>query len=147
MEIQGQTFEERHQWLKEILSTGSYTVTFNKVDGSSRAMPCTLQSQYIVGSGSSENKRTKSHETISVWALDVNAWRSFKVMNILSIEPYQQTTWVVSLEEDPETGDLVMPLPPELLKSQGWDIGDTLVWDFDEKSGTATLSKERAQIV
>lgn len=143
MEIKGQTKEERHAWLKEILNTGSYTVTFTKVDGTSRSMPCTLQSKYISDTSAGGNPRKRSEDTISVWALDVNAWRSFKVMNMVSIEPYQQTTWVVALEEDPETGDLIMPLPPELLKSQGWEIGDTLVWDFDEVSGTAVLAKER----
>jgi hypothetical protein len=146
MEIQGQTVDERFNWLKNILSSGSYTVTFTKVDGSMRSMPCTLQSQYIEGSRSGENKRSRSLDTISVWALDVNAWRSFKVMNIANIEPYQPTTWIVSLEEDPETGDLIMPLPEELLKSQGWNIGDTLVWDLDESSGTATLTKDHKQI-
>jgi len=57
-------------------------------------------------------------------------------------ERKSETTWIISLEEDPETGDLVMPLPEELLNSQGWKIGDTLVWDVDEKTQTATLTKK-----
>jgi hypothetical protein len=36
--------------------------------------------------------------------------------------------WTVTVEEDPETGDLILPLPPELLKQQGWVEGDTLEW-------------------
>ena len=59
-----------------------------------------------------------------------------------NIEKKSETTWVISLEEDPETGDLVMPLPDELLETQGWKIGDTLVWDFDQKTQTATLTKK-----
>jgi hypothetical protein len=60
-----------------------------------------------------------------------------------NFECKSETKWIISLEEDPETGDLVMPLPEELLKSQGWNIGDTLVWDFDDVTGTASLSKKR----
>lgn len=51
-----------------------------------------------------------------------------------------ETTWIVELEEDPDTGDLIMQLPTELLESQGWAVGDTLVWDFDD--GSATLTKK-----
>ena len=51
--------------------------------------------------------------------------------------------WIVELEEDPETGDLIMPLPMELIESQGWKIGDTLVWDLNEAEKTATLKKKK----
>lgn len=50
-------------------------------------------------------------------------------------------TWIVDLEEDPETGDLVMPLPEDLLASMGWQIGDTLTWDVSVEDGVATLSR------
>lgn len=52
-------------------------------------------------------------------------------------------TWIITLEEDPETGDLIMPLPHELLKDNGWEIGDTLEWSVDEATQTATLVKKR----
>lgn len=39
------------------------------------------------------------------------------------------TQWTVTLETDPETGDLIMPLPPDLLNQMGWDFGDTLIWE------------------
>lgn len=65
--------------------------------------------------------------------------------NIASeIQQKTDTTWIIQLEEDPETGDLVMPLPVELLESQGWKIGDTLVWDMDDKTQTATLTKKKS---
>jgi hypothetical protein len=54
----------------------------------------------------------------------------------------KETTWIVTLEEDPETGDLVMPLPDGLLEEAGWTIGDTLVWDVDVAEQTATLTKK-----
>ena len=55
-----------------------------------------------------------------------------------------ETHWVVELEEDPETGDLVMPLPPALLEDLGWKVGDTLLWNVDE-SGEVSLTKPKEQ--
>lgn len=49
--------------------------------------------------------------------------------------------WVVELEEDPATGDLICPLPDEMLASLGWKEGDTLDWDFNEKTGQIILRK------
>jgi hypothetical protein len=53
----------------------------------------------------------------------------------------KQTHWIVELEEDPDTGDLMMPLPPEMLKDLGWVIGDTLTWKIDG-AGEISLSKQ-----
>ena len=53
-----------------------------------------------------------------------------------------ETTWIVTLEEDPDTGELIMPLPTEALAAQGWNIGDLLTWSVDE-SGAITLRKSR----
>lgn len=37
--------------------------------------------------------------------------------------------WTIKLEQDPETGDLIMPLTDEMLHQVGWGIGDTLIWE------------------
>jgi hypothetical protein len=58
-------------------------------------------------------------------------------------EQVSETTWIVTLEEDPETGDLIMPIPTELMEAQGWAIGDTLDWDIDKLTGSASLSKKK----
>ena len=50
-------------------------------------------------------------------------------------------SYTVHLEEDPDTGDLILPFPPELLESLGWKEGDTLLWDVSD-SGAITLTKE-----
>jgi hypothetical protein len=50
-------------------------------------------------------------------------------------------TWTITLEEDKETGDLVIPLPHDLLVAVGWNIGDTIQWT-DNKDGTWNLSKK-----
>lgn len=51
------------------------------------------------------------------------------------------TKWTVELAEDPETGDIVMPLPPEALEANGWQIGDELTWGIDEQTRQVTLTK------
>lgn len=53
-----------------------------------------------------------------------------------------ETTWIVELEEDPETGDIVMPLPAEALEVNGWQIGDELTWGIDEHTRQVTLTKK-----
>jgi len=52
------------------------------------------------------------------------------------------TTWTVELEEDPNTGDIVMPLPAEALEANGWQIGDELTWGIDERTRQVTLTKK-----
>jgi hypothetical protein len=54
-----------------------------------------------------------------------------------------EKTWIVELEEDPETGDLVMPLPFAMLEELGWTVGDTLTWDQDKETGNWSLTKKR----
>ena len=49
--------------------------------------------------------------------------------------------YTVTVEEDPDTGDLVLPLPTDLLNQMGWDIGDDLVWN-DNFNGSFSLSKK-----
>jgi hypothetical protein len=51
------------------------------------------------------------------------------------------TRWTVTVEEDPETGDLILPLPEELLKLQGWVEGDILEWTDNNGSWSLSLSK------
>ncbi len=49
--------------------------------------------------------------------------------------------WTVILEEDPETKDLIMPIPQELLDMQGWAEGDELKW-IDRGDGSWLLEKK-----
>ena len=51
--------------------------------------------------------------------------------------------WTIKLEEDPATGDLIMPLPTDLLSQMGWDFGDTLIWE-DMQNGSWSLRKKDA---
>lgn len=49
-------------------------------------------------------------------------------------------SWTITVEEDPETGEIVLPLPEEMLKLQGWQEGDTLEW-IDNNDGSWILQK------
>lgn len=42
-------------------------------------------------------------------------------------------TYEVITQEDPETGDLILPIPQELLDRMGWKPGDNLEWVQDDK--------------
>ena len=53
------------------------------------------------------------------------------------------TKWTIALEEaDDGSGDLVIPLPQDLLDGAGWKEGDVLDWT-DNKDGTWSLSKQQ----
>jgi hypothetical protein len=51
-------------------------------------------------------------------------------------------SWTVTLEEDPETGDLLLPFTPEILEELGWMEGDVLEW-VDNKDGSWSLVKKK----
>ena len=51
------------------------------------------------------------------------------------------TSFTAYLEEDPETGELLLPFPPEALKKLGWIEGDILTWTV-KTNGSIILSKK-----
>lgn len=55
------------------------------------------------------------------------------------------TIYTVQTEEDPETGELFMPIPEEAIEKLGWKIGDVLSWDKND-DGTWTLSKKETKV-
>jgi len=50
-------------------------------------------------------------------------------------------SWTVTLEEDPGTGDVILPFPDDMLEEAGWKEGDVLKW-IDNKDGTWSLVKQ-----
>lgn len=38
----------------------------------------------------------------------------------------------VITHEDPESGDMIIPLPPQLLRELGWKEGDNIDFQIDE---------------
>lgn len=51
-------------------------------------------------------------------------------------------TWSVQIEQDPETGELIMPFPPDLLSQMGWAEGTDLSW-IDNENGTFSLKEKQ----
>jgi hypothetical protein len=49
--------------------------------------------------------------------------------------------WSITVEEDPENGDLILPFTDEILSEVGWQTGDTIEW-IDNKDGSWTLRKK-----
>jgi hypothetical protein len=82
------TWPDKEELLK-VLRKGICEVTFNKVNGERRVMPCTLREDLLPASTKETTSvpKDKPNDIISVWCTDANAWRSFKLRNFISIEP------------------------------------------------------------
>jgi len=71
--------------LLEALTNHECIVTFTKVNGETRVMPCTLKEGVIP---KVEHKGTKkpNEAVVSVWCLDKREWRSFRVDNVVDLQ-------------------------------------------------------------
>ena len=71
--------------LIEALTKHECTVTFTKVNGETRVMPCTLKEDFIP---KQERKGIKkpNDAVVSVWCLDKREWRSFRVDNVVDLQ-------------------------------------------------------------
>ena len=49
---------------------------------------------------------------------------------------------IVTLVEDEDTGDLILPIGDELMAEVGWEVGDTLDW-VDNKDGSFKIIKKQ----
>lgn len=78
---------EGRDWLKSHLRMGPLKVTFVKKDGSERLMNCTLQEGVVVPhEKTTERVKEENNEVLAVWDLDKNAWRSFRLDSIKTVE-------------------------------------------------------------
>lgn len=82
-----ETQDERRSRIVTALKDKIGVVEFTKVDGTKRIMPCTLDTKYMPQVAVTEYHKTRLHNpaTISVWCTDKEAWRSFRINNVLSI--------------------------------------------------------------
>ena len=82
--------EKGREWVKSMLRMGPGTVTFLKKNGEERKMLCTLSESLIptehlpkpLAEGTAPRKR--SEDSLSVWDLNANGWRSFIYRNVLN---------------------------------------------------------------
>jgi bifunctional DNA-binding transcriptional regulator/antitoxin component of YhaV-PrlF toxin-antitoxin module len=49
--------------------------------------------------------------------------------------------WILTVDEDPITGDGILTFPTDLLEEAGWSEGDNIRW-IDNKDGSWSLIKE-----
>jgi hypothetical protein len=56
----------------------------------------------------------------------------------------------IILEEDPATGELIMPIPDDIwqqmVSEHGWHEGMTVVWEVNEETQTATISMKKPEL-
>ena len=77
------------QQLIEALLKGTVTVTFQKIDSDEiRVMPCTLNPTVLEANGINieVSKVNSESDHIAKWALDKEAWRSFRTSTVLGWE-------------------------------------------------------------
>ena len=127
-----------------MLEQGVCTVTFTKVNGELRHMPCTLKTELlpaVVSESITDKKKKINLDNLSVWCTDKNEWRSFKVANVQEVKPLNKT-YTITLEEDPDTGDLMLPFTDEILNEVGWKEGDTIECIKNDNESYSLVKKD-----
>jgi len=75
--------------LRSMLREGVCEVTFTKVNGDLRTMPCTLNPELlppqVVTEGEEKKERKVSDKSLAVFVTDIGEWRSFRIDSIHSI--------------------------------------------------------------
>lgn len=74
--------------LVSLLQKNVATVTFTKLDGSTRVMKCTLMPRYLPQSAGTEVKKEQpgkalNENIIATWDLDKKDWRAFRVNSVV----------------------------------------------------------------
>ena len=71
------------QTLKDLLKRKVVQITFKKKDGTERVMKCTLQEDLVpIYEKKTERVRKQNDETLAVWDLEKEAFRSFLVDSV-----------------------------------------------------------------
>lgn len=72
--------------LTDYLKSSIVSIKFKKVDGSERTMRCTLQESYIQPyENKTDRVRSENDNLLSVWDIDKNAWRSFRLDSVTDV--------------------------------------------------------------
>ena len=79
--------QEHREWLMNALHNGVISVAFTKKDGTDREMACTLDESIIPKEFAPKGvERSKPVDSIAVFDVEKNEWRSFTIKNIKKIE-------------------------------------------------------------
>jgi hypothetical protein len=100
--VTGPALDDRKHEIELMLKNHICEVTFVKVDGTLRTMICTTNGSHIPAQPvkmpkkaanltldqllESPKPKAKPAHNISVWCMDNNAWRSFKVANVTHVK-------------------------------------------------------------
>ena len=72
--------------LVEGLKKNVIKVTFTKVNGDERVMRCTLHDSIFPEQNISGIKKKENLDVLSVWDLDNNGWRSFRLDSVIDYQ-------------------------------------------------------------
>ncbi len=81
-------FEEKRKEISDLLHQFICEVTFTKVNGETRVMPCTLKEGIVpvIERKEGTEPKKKSNESLSVYCIDKKEWRSFRVANVTNVK-------------------------------------------------------------
>ena len=77
---------KKREVLVEGLKRNLMKVVFTKANGEERIMNCTLHDSVLPESTMLESTKKVNPDTISVWDIDANGWRSFRMDSIKDIK-------------------------------------------------------------
>jgi len=92
------------QELYELLSKEVVVVTFNKLNGEERSMPCTLIENFLPPAKkddplSQKKVREISDKVIAAWAVESKGFRSFRYDRVTKVEVIDKADYKVRLGE------------------------------------------------
>jgi len=95
MDFKIATLDEKRDYILAQLREGVATVTFTKVNGEQRVMPCTLVESFLpakpVHETNTDNpidfpkERKVNPNVISAWCIDKQEWRSFRIDSVTEV--------------------------------------------------------------
>lgn len=59
---------------------------------------------------------------------------------------HNNNSWEVTVETDPDTGEVILPFPDDMIERLGWKEGTTIYW-IDNKDGTFTLTDKKQDAI
>lgn len=72
--------------MKDLLRQGECEIVFTKKNGDERQMVCTLHPDYlpVMEEGDGTRRSPETEQTIVVWDVEANGWRSFRIDSLIS---------------------------------------------------------------
>jgi hypothetical protein len=88
MELDEDQLRTKEREITNLLWENQCEITFTKVNGEARTMPCTLMASALPARDASKLHETRVYnpKNISVWCLDKSEWRSFRTANVTHVK-------------------------------------------------------------